>query len=224
MHEGDYDAIEKIFLAALARGPGAAEAYIEQVCGPDKALEAQVKLLLDAHEKAGCFLVAPSDVTAISPGLSPETAVEGRRLGHYTIRRIIASGGMGVVYEAVQEQPRRTVALKVMKAGIASDSALRRFEYESQILARLRHPHIAQVYEAGTHEESEPPGLTVPYFAMEYVANAKTLIEFAQDRNLSTRERLELFSKVCRAIHHGHQKGIIHRDLKPGNILIDSGG
>jgi len=144
-----------------------------------------------------------------------------KHIGHFHVKRVIASGGMGTVYEAVQEQPRRTVALKVMKHGIASRSALRRFEYESQILARLHHPGVAQVYEAGTHDDGSGP---VPYFAMEYVPNARPITQYATDKKLGTRERLELFGKVCEAVHHGHQKGVIHRDLKPSNILVDSHG
>jgi tetratricopeptide (TPR) repeat protein/adenosine/AMP kinase len=143
------------------------------------------------------------------------------RIGAYRVKRAIASGGMGTVYEAVQEQPRRTVAVKVMKQGISSRSALRRFEYESQILARLRHPGIAQVYEAGMHDDGTGG---VPFFAMEYIAGAKTFVEYADSKDLGTRDRLELFISVCEAVHHGHQKGIIHRDLKPANILVDSAG
>ena len=143
------------------------------------------------------------------------------KIGHYHLKRVIAAGGMGVVYEAVQEHPRRTVALKIMKQGIASRSALRRFEYESQILARLRHPGIAQIYEAGMHDDGAGG---VPFFAMEYIAAAKDVVEYAKAKELATREKLELFANVCEAVHHGHQKGIIHRDLKPPNILVDSTG
>jgi len=152
------------------------------------------------------------------PGAQADLPV---RIGHYTIKRKIASGGMGTVYEAVQEQPRRTVAVKVMRAGVVSPETLRRFEYEAQLLARLRHPGIAQVYEAGTHDDGHGP---VPYFAMEYIPNAKPITRYAEDKKLRVRERLELFAKICDAVHHGHQKGIIHRDLKPGNILVDSQG
>ncbi|UCD75502.1 MAG: serine/threonine protein kinase [Phycisphaerales bacterium] len=144
-----------------------------------------------------------------------------RKIGHYTIKSFIGSGGMALVYLAVQEHPRRKVALKLMKSGIASRSALRRFDFESQILGRLRHPNIAQVYEAGTHGSGEGG---VPYFAMEYIPGAMPITEYARKKGLSTRQRLELFGKVCDAVHHGHQKGIIHRDLKPGNILVDSNG
>ena len=143
------------------------------------------------------------------------------RIGHYHIKRVIASGGMGTVYEATQEKPRRTVALKLMRHGIASRSALRRFEYESQILARLRHPGIAQVYEAGTHRDDSG---TVPFFAMEYIVGAKPITQYVKEKKLGARQRMELFAQVCDAIHHGHQKGIIHRDLKPSNILVDATG
>ncbi|MHC4090081.1 MAG: tetratricopeptide repeat protein [Planctomycetota bacterium] len=169
---------------------------------------------------------------AEASGGGPESAGEARcepsmpvpmpeRIGQFHIKRIIATGGMGTVYEAVQEHPRRSVAVKVMKYGIASRSALRRFEYESQILGRLRHPGIAQVYEAGTHDDG---GGAVPYFVMEYIPNARPITDHARLRKLSTGQRLQLFVQVCAAVHHGHQKGIIHRDLKPGNILVDSAG
>ena len=151
----------------------------------------------------------------------PSSVTSIKRVGQYHIKRVLASGGMGTVYEATQEKPRRVVAIKLMKQGIASKSALRRFEYESQILARLRHPGIAQIYEAGTHRDDSG---TVPYFAMEYIPNALSLTKYAKDKKLSTREKLDLFTQVCDAVHHGHQKGIIHRDLKPGNILVDSNG
>jgi eukaryotic-like serine/threonine-protein kinase len=154
-------------------------------------------------------------VAAGLPGVHPA------RIGRYHVKRLIGAGGMGSVYEAVQEQPRRTVALKVMRRGLASRSALRRFEYEAQLLARLRHPGIAQVYEAGTHDDG---GVPVPFFAMEYIPGARTLVEHCAARPLPTRERLGIFIKVCEAVHHGHQKGIIHRDLKPANILVDSAG
>jgi serine/threonine protein kinase len=142
-------------------------------------------------------------------------------IGNYRILRRIASGGMGTVYEAEQQHPHRTVALKVMKRGITSRSALRRFEYEAEVLGRLRHPGIAQIYEAGTHDDGSGG---VPFFAMEYVPNARNILDYADAENLSVRDRLRLFAAVCDAVHHGHQRGVIHRDLKPGNILVDETG
>ncbi|MBT6282878.1 MAG: serine/threonine protein kinase, partial [Phycisphaerae bacterium] len=144
-----------------------------------------------------------------------------KEIGRYKVRRVIGSGGMGTVYEAMQESPRRKVAIKVMRSGVTSKSAMRRFEYESQILGRLSHPCIAQVYEAGTYDDGTGG---VPYFAMEYIIGAKTLLEYANQKDLNVHEKLILFEQVCDAVHHGHLKGIIHRDLKPDNILVDSSG
>ena len=158
-------------------------------------------------------------VTETSAGL-PRQRIP-KQIGQFHIKDVLASGGMGVVYRAVQEHPRRTVAVKVMKLGITSRSAMRRFEYESQVLARLRHPGIAQVFEAGTHDDGQGP---VPYFAMEYIPNAKPITQYAKEKSLGTRERLTLLAHVCDAVYHGHQKGIIHRDLKPDNILVDPQG
>jgi non-specific serine/threonine protein kinase/serine/threonine-protein kinase len=155
----------------------------------------------------------------IPPSSSP--ARMPKQIGKYRIKKLIGTGGMGSIYQAVQEQPRRNVAIKLMKSGVASSSALRRFEYESQLLARLRHPGIAEVYDAGTHEAHDG---AVPYFVMEYIAGAKRITDYVRDKKLGTRERLTLFLEVARAVHHGHTKGIIHRDLKPDNIIVDSHG
>ena len=128
---------------------------------------------------------------------------------------------MGEVYEAEQEQPRRRVALKVIKAAWATPELLRRFEQESQVLARLQHPGIAQVYEAGTADTGSG---AQPYFAMEFVANGRPLTRYAEAEHLSVRQKLELMAEVCDAVQHAHQRSIIHRDLKPGNILVDENG
>lgn len=141
------------------------------------------------------------------------------KIGQYRIGRVVAVGGMGIVYEAEQEHPRRRVAVKMMKRGITSRSALQRFEFESQILGKLRHPGIAQIYEAGTYAADNG---AVPFFVMEYIPDARTITDYVEKKGLTTRDRLALFAKVCDAVHHGHQKGIIHRDLKPSNILVDS--
>jgi WD40 repeat protein/tRNA A-37 threonylcarbamoyl transferase component Bud32 len=143
------------------------------------------------------------------------------RIGGFRLRQALASGGMGTVYLAVQDQPRRTVALKIMKRGLLSESLMRRFEFESQILGRLRHPGIAQVFEAGTFEDR---GERLPYFAMEYIPKARPISDYVHGRRLGTRDTFALFIRVCEAVHHGHQKGVIHRDLKPENILVDAEG
>jgi WD40 repeat protein len=142
------------------------------------------------------------------------------RIGRYRLLRVIGQGGMGVVYEAEQDQPRRPVALKIIKPGMANPELLRRFEQESQALGRLQHPGIAQIYEAGTVDTGFGPQ---PYFAMELIhgPSARTYVDVHQ---LDTSQRLKLIIKICEAVQHAHQRGLIHRDLKPGNILIDENG
>jgi tetratricopeptide (TPR) repeat protein len=133
---------------------------------------------------------------------------------------LLGEGGMGVVYEAEQDQPRRMVALKVVREDFVTPELVRRFALESQVLGRLQHPGIAQIFDAGTFEEEHA---TLPYFAMELV-KGQPLNEHAKTKALDLRQRLELFSRVCDAVQYAHQQGVIHRDLKPANILVDDSG
>ncbi len=157
---------------------------------------------------------------------SPSLASDGTArvlpasIGRYRILRLLGEGGMGAVYEAEQEQPRRRVALKVIKAAWASPELIQRFEQESEALGRLHHPGIAQVYEAGAANSGF--GLQ-PFFAMELIRGT-SLVAYANGERLNTRQRLALTIQVCEAVEHAHQRGIIHRDLKPGNILVDENG
>jgi WD40 repeat protein/serine/threonine-protein kinase RIO1 len=145
----------------------------------------------------------------------------GTRLGDVTVVGLLGEGGMGRVYEGMQAKPHRTVAVKVIRSGLVSAKAVKRFEYEAQTLGRLTHPGIARIYLVGTQSL---PGGTVPYFVMEYIDEALTITAFATRHALSTHDRVRLFREACLAVAHGHHKGIIHRDLKPGNILVDAAG
>jgi len=138
----------------------------------------------------------------------------GAVFGRYVIVATIGRGGMGVVYRARQDKPGREVALKLIRPGWMSAALLRRFEFEAELLGRLKHPGIAQVYEAGVDDATG-----TPYFAMELVEGVP-LTEYANQRGLNLRRRLDLFAKVCDAVQHAHARGVIHRDLKPGNILV----
>ncbi len=166
-------------------------------------LRDDVSELLRAHERMGGFLATPAWERLTGEGLG-----EGDRVGRYTIRRKIAEGGGGTVYEAEQDQPRRIVALKLLKRGSP------RWLEEAEILAKLKHPDIATVHEAGTHQGT-------PYIAMEYV-EGPTLLGAAA--GLPERARLELFARVSEVVHYGHLRGVIHRDLKPANVLVRDTG
>jgi len=192
-------------------------------CGGDKGLLAFVEELLANHDRGlGSFLEKPAGA-----GDTPtrRAAAVPERIGRYEIVRVVGEGGMGIVYEAQQDHPRRTVALKVIRPGFLSRSLLRRFEHEAEVLGQLQHPGIAQIYEAGTAEAMPFTGARArqPFFAMEFV-RGESITRHAQNRNLPVRKRLELVAKICDAVQHAHQKGVIHRDLKPGNILVDESG
>jgi serine/threonine protein kinase len=136
------------------------------------------------------------------------------RIGPYRLVQLLGEGGMGVVYEAEQKEPvRRRVALKMMKVGMDTREVLGRFESERQALAVMEHPGIAKVFDAGITDEGRP------YFVMELVKGIP-LTAYADRRQLTNRERIELMIRVCEAVQHAHQKGVIHRDLKPSNVLV----
>jgi non-specific serine/threonine protein kinase/serine/threonine-protein kinase len=216
--------LEELFDEASELGPAARRAFVDGLSGADAALADELAALLAADSDAPGFL----DAAAVDPagfgnrGEVPDVGLRpGQRVGSYEILHSIASGGMGTVYAALQDQPRREVALKVLRAGLDSPSAVRRFQYEAEVLGRLSHPGIAKIYEAGTWREGE---MDFPYFAMEFVRGARTLVEYADQERLPTRARFELFGRVCDAVQHGHQRGVIHRDLKPANVLVDEAG
>src|SRR6185369_7163435 len=143
-------------------------------------------------------------------GQGPVASLHSATVGRYRILRLVGEGGMGAVYEAEQDAPRRTVALKIIKPAMASPELLRRFEQESQALGRLQHPGIAQIYEAGTVDTGFGPQ---PYFAMELI-RGQSPRDYAEAKHWSVRERLQMMVKICDAVHHAHQRGLIHRDLK----------
>ncbi len=216
--------VKDIFSAAAERPPAERGAFLDEACAGAPEVRLRVERLLSALNTPRDFLENPPAAELSTEELGPEpghVGLVGQQVSQYHMRRVIAAGGMGTVYEALQEHPRRTVAVKVLNPGIASRSALSRFEHEAQILARLSHPNIAQVFEAGTHGEGDA---AVPYFVMEYIPNARSITDYVRQHGLGTRQRLELFAKVCDAIQHGHARGIVHRDLKPGNILVDANG
>lgn len=184
--------IKRLFGEALEKG----ERWLEIECGDDAALLAEVRALLqaDAEDAPAC----------------PD------RVGEFRIRRRIGEGGMGTVYEAEQESPRRLVALKVMAPFLVDEESVRRFRYETEILGQLDHPGIAKIHAAGIEAGR-------PWFAMELV-DGSPLNEYVEDHSLTPRERLALLQRVCEAVQHAHGRGVVHRDLKPANVLVDRDG
>ena len=219
MPEPSPETVEALFQQATDIDPAHRGLFLDEQCAGDPDLRAAVEELLhfdaEAENDPG-FL--PSPAAAVRATL-PLSAVPGlpSRIGRYRILRIRGEGGMGTVYEAEQDNPRRTVALKVIRAGYTSPELLSRFRHEAEILARLKHPGIAQVYEAGIGDDGRP------FFAMEFISGMP-LDEYSRTRGLGPPARLELLAKVCDAVQHAHDKGVIHRDLKPGNILVDDSG
>ncbi|MCC6907095.1 MAG: serine/threonine protein kinase [Phycisphaerales bacterium] len=213
-----------IFEAAREMSSAAREEYLERACGGDATLRQRIESLLQADDQAGSFLESPafSSDPSLLTLLDPESLL-GSVIGRYQLIEIIAQGGMGVVYKAQQESPSRTVALKVMRCSLEDHVAVERFRYEVECLGRLRHPGIAQIIEAGVHAETAG-GPSLPYFAMEYVPDARTLSTYLRESELDRRAALEVMIAVCEAVHHGHLNGVVHCDLKPANILVDGAG
>jgi serine/threonine protein kinase len=196
-------------------------AFLDRACANDAALRSRIQALLRADKQAMQFFADdPLNLANRRPGpikvAPPETGDEavGLTIGRYKLLEKIGEGGCGVVYVAEQTEPvRRRVALKVIKLGMDTRQVVARFEAERQALAMMDHPNIAKVLDAATTETGRP------YFVMELVRGIR-ITDYCDQANLSTKERLDLFIKVCQAIQHAHQKGIIHRDIKPSNILV----
>ena len=207
---------DELFERALALPAADRAAWLEQACANNAALRAQINALLRAHVDASEFMEAPPVDLTGSGGLCDVVTEEkpGDRIGRYKLLQKIGEGGCGVVYMAEQEEAvRRRVALKVIKLGMDTKAVIARFEAERQALARMEHPNIARVLDAGATSSGRP------FFVMELVRGLR-ITEYCDQNNLSTEHRLELFIKVCQAIQHAHQKGVIHRDIKPSNVLV----
>ena len=160
------------------------------------------------------------DDTRTTRHASTSAASHPDRIGPYRIVAVMGEGAMGIVYEAEQERPRRRVALKIIRPGVATPAMLRRFEHEYEFLGRLQHPGIAQIYQAGVADTGYGPQ---PYFAMELV-RGRRLDEYVRIKELGLRERLSLIADIADAVQHAHHRGVIHRDLKPANILVTETG
>jgi hypothetical protein len=205
------DRIREVFSHAREKtSPPEREKYLAEACQGEPELRREVESLLKADEEAGSFFDRTKEIS--TDGIGPERA--GMMVGRYKLLQEIGAGGFGVVYMAEQVEPvQRKVALKIIKAGMDTREVIARFEAERQALALMDHPNIARVLDAGATEAGRP------FFVMELV-RGNPITDYCDQNNLSSRDRLQLFIKVCHAVQHAHQKGIIHRDLKPSNVLV----
>jgi len=217
--------LEAIFAEAIELAdPARRGAFLDDACAGDDQMRNRVARLLAANQRSASFMSEPAAVSQSVAMLTladdeHETREIGEQagdvVGPYKLLERVGDGGMGTVFKAEQTEPlRREVALKLIKPGLDTREVIARFDTERQALALMDSPYIARVYDAGATEQGRP------YFAMEFV-DGQPISDFCNAKRLNSRERLELFVKVCRGIQHAHMKGIVHRDIKPSNVLVE---
>ena len=218
-----WDRLKTILGEALEQNSSAARiALVETRCGEDtdlleeaESLLAEAETLLKEHSDSfeDCAQNAASTFWQEGPPRG------GERLGAYVVVRELGHGGMGTVFlaERADGQFEKQVAIKILNRGADTAEILRRFRAERQILARLDHPNIARLLDAGTTDDG------LPYFIMDYIVGAP-VTRFAIAQRLSTDQRLELFLKICAAVEFAHRNLVVHRDIKPSNILANAEG
>ena len=199
--------------------------FLKKACGEDHLLKQRLEALLQAGDRADSFFeqaAFPFEDNSRGIEHSATTLSEQNdlnlkpndKIGPYKLMEKVGEGGFGVVWAAEQREPiKQRVALKIIKVGMDTKQVVARFEAERQALALMNHPNIAKVLGAGSTESGRP------YFCMELIRGIP-ITQYCDENKLSTQERLDLFTKVCNAIQHAHQKGVIHRDIKPANILV----
>ncbi len=226
LDETQNERLRCLFATGSELAPGERVAFVRRECADDPALCSELAELLEIESgQLGDFLARPVVARpATVPPMAERRAGAPRRpapppqIEHYERCECIAEGGMGVVYKAHQTAPvRRTVAIKLLRAGADSESLLQRFEIERQALALMNHPYIATVHDAGTD------ALGRLFLVMEFV-DGLPITEFCRRERLTVEARLALFIKVCEAIDHAHRRGVLHRDLKPSNVLVGKQG
>jgi len=218
-----WDRLKTILGEALEQNSSAARiALVERRCGQDTGLlEEAESLLAEAEtllkERTDSFEDCVQNAASTFWQEGPPRG--GERVGAYVIVRELGRGGMGTVFlaERADGQFEKQVAIKILNRGADTAEILRRFRAERQILARLDHPGIARLLDAGTTDDG------LPYFIMDYIVGAP-VTRFAVAQKLSTGQRLELFLKICAAVEFAHRNLVVHRDIKPSNILANAEG
>jgi tetratricopeptide (TPR) repeat protein len=210
-----FEAVKRVFMAVMALPAEERSGCLDRECAGDPALREEVAALMTADLPS---VMQTGGLARRVETLAPAPEPAGRQIGRYRILGVLGEGGMGVVYRAEQTAPiRREVALKLVPPGWDSARVVARFASERQTLARMNHPYIAQVFDAGSAEDGRP------FFAMELV-EGEPITEYCSRERPAIEIRLRLFLQICDAVRHAHQRGIIHRDLKPSNLLLTRQG
>ena len=213
--------VKNVLAEALERPPANRSAYLDQSCEGDEDLRREVELCLEHEREVSPQFLNETALSRVAASALAAGSIPwvGRRIGAYKTIQLVGVGGMGEVYRAFRadDQYRKDVALKVVRAGQDSGVILARFRNERQILASLEHPNIARLLDGGTTDEG------TPYLVMELI-EGRPIGQYCDDRKLSVSERLSLFTQVCAAVQYAHQRLIIHRDIKPSNILVTPDG
>ncbi len=210
--------VEEIFASAVDLDGAARRRHLEHECAGDDELLRELEGLLEADNRAD-LLTGVVESAAAEIVAERDTLIAGHRLGSWLVAERLGEGGMSVVYRATRadEQFEKQVALKVLKRGMDSDEILHRFSIEREILARLEHPNIARLLDAGSTRDGRP------YFVMELITGDPIDV-YCDRRRLDIDQRLRLFAQVCDAVAHAHRNLVVHRDLKPSNILVTEEG
>ena len=212
--------LKEVFHAVRELPSAARDGFLARECGSDQQLREKVEALLKSDGVSETFLADPSaQLVADAFNASPEPSVAGRMIDRYRIIREIGRGGMGAVYlaERADDEYQKQVALKLIKRGMDTDSVLRHFRNERQILAGFDHPNIARLLDGGTSDDG------LPYFVMEFVEGLP-IDEYCDNHDLAVPARLQLFREVCAAVSYAHRHLVIHRDIKRSNILVTAEG
>ena len=223
MDAARYQRVTEVFQRVCDLPPAQREEVLRSACGDDQELRDAVERLVSSDGTSQGFLEPPRDVRP-QEGNGPGPGAI-RRVGRYRIVGELGRGGMGVVLRAIQETPKREVAIKLIKPELFGRASDERLEREAEMLGRLRHAGIAPIIEAGRAPVVDDVGTSEdrPFIAMELVEGVP-LNAFAESRRLLTRDRVGILAGLCDALQHAHQRGVVHLDLKPANILVDESG
>ncbi len=208
--------IDRLFAAVVERPAAERGAALAQLAGEDRELRREVEALLAADALPAPFL---DDPVLAPPAEEPGPPAAGARVGPYRLLRELGRGGTSVVYLAQRDDQRyeREVAIKICRRELLAGFRRSGFATEARILARLEHPSIARLYDAGSTERG------LPYFVLELIEGSR-IDDYCEEHRLPAEGRVRLVVAVCAAVHYAHQRLVIHRDLKPSNILVADGG